>query len=164
TLGCVDGGMLENISISHVQMDQVRVPFCIRLGDRGRPIHGSEQHLPVQFARHIRLSGIQAVGASPCGCHITGLPDAMIEDVTIEDCLMEFEGGGQLAPPPPLRREGYPACDMYGTHLPSYAVYARHVRGLSLANLRTRLREPDPRPALAWQECQEVRLHAAATD
>ena len=46
-LGCVDGCMLENISISHVQMDQVRVPFFIT--EKGLTIFNGYNSLNINY-------------------------------------------------------------------------------------------------------------------
>ena len=159
-LGCVDGGMLENISISHVQMDQVRVPFFIKLGDRGRPISGSDIHQPVQFARGIRLAHITARRASATGGYIMGLPEAPVRDVRVENCDLEFEGGGDDAlaeSTVPLKRDCYPSCDAFGS-LPSYAIFMRDAEDVQLSGLTLRTMSPDARPALRWQRVKKLTL------
>lgn len=160
-LGCVDGGMLDNISVSHVQMDQVRVPFFIRLGDRGTPVHGSGVRQPVAYARDIRLSHISARRASPTGCYIMGLPDAPVRRVSIEGCRFEFEGGGndaQAEAPVPLRRDAYPSCDAFGT-LPSFGIFLRDVDEVEINGLSLAVLAADARPALRWQRGRDIRLN-----
>ncbi len=164
-LGCVDGGMLENISVSHVQMDQVRVPFFVKLGDRGRPIHGSETRLPVQYARGIRLSHITARRAGPCGGYVMGLPESPVRGVRIEHCDLEFEGGGDDALAEaalPLHREVYPSCDAFGS-LPAYALFLRDAAGVRLADLELRTLAADARPALRWQRVQDLHVDRVRT-
>jgi hypothetical protein len=155
----VDGGALEDIVVEDVSMDGVRVPFFIRLGDRGRPVPGASRQ-PVARARHLLLRNIRARQASAQGCHISGLPDAPLRSVAIEDCDLEFAGGGDAAllhREVPLQREGYPSMEMLGS-LPSYGIFGRDVEDLALRNLRFRLAGPDPRPAVAWHRCREVRV------
>ncbi len=159
-LGCVDGGMLENISISHVQMDQVRVPFFIKLGDRGTPIHGTDIRRPVQYARGIRLAHITARQASATGGYIMGLPEQPIRGVRLEHCDLEFEGGGDDAlaeSTVPLKRDCYPSCDAFGS-LPSYAIFLRDAEEIQLTDLSLRTLTPDARPALRWQRVQNLCL------
>jgi polygalacturonase len=165
-LGCVDGGMMENISVSHVQMDQVRVPFFIKFGDRGRLIHEGDIHRPVQFARGISLSHITAKQASSTGCYIMGLPEQAVRDVRIEHCDFEFEGGGDDAlaeSTVPLRREVYPSCDAFGS-LPSFAIFMRDAKGIILSNLIFRTLKPDARPALRWQRVRNLTLQQIESD
>lgn len=54
----------------------------------------------------------------------------------------------------------YPEIDRFGPRLPAYEVFARHVRGLTLKNVRLKLAAPDLRPALV---CQDV-LGLTASD
>ncbi len=160
-LGCVDGGMLENISITNVQMDQVRVPFFIKLGDRGKPIPGSDASLPVRHAGNIRLAHLVARQAGPTGGYLMGLPDAPVRGVTIADCELEFEGGGSDADaeaPVPLRRDAYPSCDAFG-RLPAFGLYLRDAEDVTLHNIQFRLLAADARPALHWQRVRRLSLH-----
>jgi hypothetical protein len=159
-LGCVDGGMLENISISHVQMDQVRVPFFIKLGDRGTPIHGTTSRLPVQYGCGIRLAHITARRASATGGYIMGLPEAPVRDVRVEHCDFEFEGGGDDAlaeSTVPLKRDCYPSCDAFGS-LPSFGIFIRDAEDVQLSGLNFSAMAPERRPALRWQRVRNLWL------
>lgn len=159
-LGCVDGGMLENISVSHVQMDRTRVPFFVKFGDRGQPIHGTDTRLPVQCARGIRLSDITARCAGPTGGYIMGLPEAPVRDVRIERCELEFEGGGNADAAEaavPLKRDCYPSCDAFGM-LPAYGLFVRDARKVTLHGLGLHTRTPDARPGLRWERVRGMIL------
>jgi polygalacturonase len=159
-LGCVDGGMLENVSISHVQMDQVRVPFFIKLGDRGTPIHGTDTRLPVQYARNLSISHVSARRAGPRGGYIMGLPEEPVRGVRIENCEFEFEGGGNDAlaeSSVDSKRDCYPSCDAFGI-LPSYALFLRDAEDVKLSNLVFRTIAPDSRPALRWQRVRNLEI------
>lgn len=159
-LGCVDGGHLENISVRNITMDGVRVPFFIRLGERGKRVRGTTLSKPVGSASNIVISGIQARRASPQGCFIVGLPDAPVRDVTVCDCDLEFEGGGDpalLTREIPERRDAYPAMEMFGP-LPAWALFTRNVAGLRLARLNVRVLSPDARGAIVMQHTREVNV------
>lgn len=157
-LGCVDGGMLENISISNVQMDSIRVPFFIKFGDRGRPVSGSQNHQPIQYARDIRLSYITARKASSTGCYLMGLPESPLGNVQIEHCNFEFEGGGDdvLAESAmPLNRDAYPSMDAFGS-LPAYGIFMRDACDVQLTNISMHTLTPDARPSLRWQRVKNL--------
>lgn len=152
-LGCVDGGMLENISVSHVQMDQVRVPFFIKLGNRGRSAAGTIEDTPVQYAQGVRIAQVNARRAGTRGCYIMGLPGHPVCDVRIEHCDLEFEGGANDAiadAAVPSRADAYPSSDAYGD-LPSFGIFLRDVEGVRLTDITLRTMSPDARPGLRWQ-------------
>ncbi len=156
----VDGGFLENIVIRNIQMDQVRVPFFIRLGDRGRVFSPGGVRQPVSYGRDISICNIQARGASSSTCHISGLPGTQLCNIAIENCDLQFAGGGDsalISREIPLNRSGYPSMEMFGS-LPAYGIFARDVEALTLRNLRFRLESPDPRPALQWRDCRRVEI------
>ncbi len=148
-LGAVDGGFLENITVTNVTMDGVRVPFFVRLGDRGRPHVVGGPHQPLGYARNITLRNINARNASSQGCYVVGLPEEHIQDVTIAESDLQFEGGGTedlIDREVPQNREGYPSMEMFGT-LPAYGIYSRDVDGLRVENVRLTTITPDARPA-----------------
>jgi len=164
-LGAVDGGSLSDIVVENIRMDQVQVPFFIRLGNRGNCPPGVAPAGETASAARIRLSGIEATGAGPRGCHIIGLPDAPVHDVTLENSSFEFAGGGTAAlaqRPVALRHDGYPSCDAFG-ELPAYGVYCHDTRALRFSGLMFRTREPEARPALLWLETGGVRLERVET-
>jgi hypothetical protein len=152
--------MLENISVSHVQMDQVRVPFFIKLGDRGRVASGENEEIPVQFARNLSISHVSARRAGPRGGYIMGLPEEPVRGVRIENCDLEFEGGGDDAlaeSSVESKRDSYPSCDAFGL-LPSYALFLRDAEDVKLSNLVFRTIAPDARPALRWQRVRNLEI------
>lgn len=159
-LGAVDGGCLENITVQNVSMDQVRVPFFIRLGDRGRPLAGTNVHQPVTYARNITIRQVSARHASNRASYIVGLPDAPVCDVTIASCRLESAGGGApelVFREVPENRAGYPSMESFG-ELPASGIYARNVSGLRLRDLEFNTESADSRPALTWSNCSGVSI------
>jgi polygalacturonase len=154
-LELVDGGTLERVTVSNLNMTRVGAPIFVRLGDRARPFREGGPRPPVGKLRQVILTNIQAAGASPVGCAVSGIPGHAIEDLTLENIRLMFEGGGQPAHPHgqvPEHPEKYPEHHMFGA-LPAYGFYFRHVRDLRLRNVQLRTSQPDPRPAML---CDDV--------
>ncbi len=104
------------------------------------------------------LSNIVATNASRIGCPIAGLPRHRIENVTLSNIRCECEGGGTLddARRKIEERESmYPECAMFG-RLPAYGLYCRHVKGLRLLNVEFTPRQADARPALSFDDVDDV--------
>ncbi|MGB2822303.1 MAG: glycoside hydrolase family 28 protein [Phycisphaerae bacterium] len=156
-LEIVDGGRMENVSVTGVDIEGVSVPIFLRLGNRARPyVKGAKP--PVGTLRNVRLKDITARGTSRIGCSITGLPGHPIEDVTLTNVRLGFEGGAtrkEAAGEVPEREKSYPESTMFGT-LPAYGFYCRHVRRLSFVGLRLRTDEPDLRHAMVFDDAQDV--------
>jgi polygalacturonase len=149
----VDGGIMENISISNITMMDVAVyPIYITLGRRNR----GPDVKAASSARNISISNVIATGIEPfSGIQITGLPGHDIEGVRLENIRLVFKGGGKkedAARVPPELGTMYPEPRRVGV-MPAYGVFARHVRDLELANIRLIFESEDLRPAIV---CDDV--------
>ena len=158
-LEIVDGGRLENVVVSEVEIEGVSVPIFLRLGNRARPyVPGAKPE--VGTFRNVVLSNITAKGTSEIGCSITGLPGHPIENVTLANVRLGFEGGGakqDTAREIPEREKSYPESTMFGT-LPAYGFYCRHVRGLRFVKLQLRTDKADLRHALTFDDAEDVEI------
>jgi polygalacturonase len=154
-LELVDGGTLEQVSISNVTMHNTRSAIFIRLGDRARPFKAGMEPAGAGRLHHVRISDVQAFGADAVGCSITGLPGHPVEDVALENITVSFAGGGKVIKDlasVPEQPKAYPEYAMFGA-LPAYGFFCRHVRGLRLSRIQVDTVQPDPRPALV---CEDV--------
>lgn len=154
----VDGGMLEDISISNVTMRDIQsASFYIRLGRRNRTPHEP----PVGVVRRINISNVVVYNADPrFGGLICGLPDHPIEDVSLSNIRVYYRGGGTSADAKrvvPEDETGYPEPDRFGT-IPSYGFFCRHVKGLALRDIEVRYIAPDARPPLRFDDVTDLSL------
>jgi polygalacturonase len=150
----VDGGIMENITVNNItMMDTLGYPIYITTGRRNRGPNVTEP----SRARNIFISNVIAINAERAtGIQIFGMPDHPIEGVRLENIRLQFKGGGvaQTAMPAELGT-GYP--EPRGT-MPSYGVFARHVKGLELANISVGFDADDMRPAIAGVDLDGVEI------
>ncbi len=161
-LEIVDGGTLDGISLSDVEMQNVGTPIFLRLGNRARPPTQDDDKPDIGTFRNVTITRIKAVGAGITGSSITGLPDHPIENVRLTDIDLTYAGGGSREDASrtlPELPDRYPESTMFG-RLPAHGLYCRHVSGLTLDRWRVRLASPDQRPPLV---CEDVRERAPAS-
>jgi hypothetical protein len=149
----VDGGILENITVNNLtMMDVGDYPIYLTLGRRNRAPEGTTNGT----VRNILIANVMATGVDRLsGIQITGLPDRAIEGVRLENIRLVFKGGGTAKDAErvfPELDKGYPEPKKLGT-TPAYGVFARHVRGLELANINLGFVGPDLRPPMV---CEDV--------
>ena len=152
----VDGGPLEDVSISNITMrDIVNAPIFIRLGARLR----GPNNPPVGAVRRININNVIAYNvASDHGILISGLPNNPIEDVTLSNIRIFYQGGGtkeQAGREVPEYEQEYPEPSRFGT-IPSWGMFARHVKGLELNNVQLSLMKDDLRPAFILDDVKDA--------
>ena len=164
-LEIVDGGDLDRVAISNIVIRGVMVPIFMRLGNRARPFKEDMPKPVVGRFRNVSLSNIVATGTSNIGCSITGLSGHPIQNVTLSDISLAFEGGGtteHAQQKAPELADHYPESLMFGT-LPAYGFYCRHVAGLRFRNVRLQTDQPDRRPALALDDVEDAMIDGLDT-
>ena len=165
-LQVVDGGVMEDVVVSDITMNEVGAPLFIRLGDRGRKWMRPEDHR-VGKLRNISISRISArvftpFDGRPLGGSISGIPGHVIENVRLQDVSIEVLRDHSWEETQALHNavipeveSDYPEYSMFGA-LPAYGLYVRHVRGLALENVRVSFAQRDFRPALVCDSVSEL--------
>jgi hypothetical protein len=157
-LEIVDGGTMDRVVVSNITMSNIGTPIFIRLGNRARPFKKDMETPGIGIMRNITISNIEATGANPTGCAISGLPEAKIENLTLNNLRLSFEGGGTKADAEreiPEKPAGYPEYSMFG-RLSAYGLYCRHVKGLKLFNVELQLEKPDQRHAVVLEDVEDA--------
>jgi polygalacturonase len=150
-LEVVDGGTMENISISNMVIEGPEVPLFIRLGNRARQHIAAAPTPAIGKLKNISISNIIATGANDIGCSISGLAKAPVENISLHDISIEMSGGGTTADGlvvPEEKEVDYPEATMFGK-LPAYGFFIRHATDVRLSDIRLRYKTADARPAFA---------------
>jgi len=174
-----EGSQMKNICFDNLVMENVTGPISLRLANwiRGPiPREGNEKR-PIGTFQNVMFSNIRArvapaadtamyrtskfdpgpsqVGEDRSCISITGLPGHPIEGITMSNIHITFPGGGTAEDAArrdiPDLRDDYPEYNIFGV-LPAYGLYAHHVKGLVLDNVRFDLATPDLRPAIVCDD------------
>ena len=146
-LETVDGGILEDITISNIIMrDIVNSPIFLRLGSRMRGPSGT----PVGKLRRIQINNLVAHNVEPrYASIISGIPGHRIEDVKLSNIRIMYKGGGTLAQAavtPPEKESNYPEPSMFGD-IPAYGFFIRHADVVEVSNVEIGYAKEELRPA-----------------
>jgi len=158
-LETVDGGLLEDVTISNVTMREIfNSPIFLRLGSRMRAPEGT----PVGVLRRVNISNFVVYDAdSRYASIISGVPGHDIEDVKLNNIRIFYSGGGtkeQAAIIPPELENGYPEPRMFGL-IPAYGFFLRHVKGIELNDVQVSYLKEDLRPAFHLQDVKDVEFN-----
>ena len=152
----VDGGTIEDVTATHLTMREiVTAPIFVRLGSRGR----GPNNPPVGAVRRVTISDIVVTDADPrYASQVVGLLGYPVEDVTLSRVNIEYRGGGTLvdaAIEPPENEKAYPEPSMFGT-LPVYGLFARHVRGLTVTDMKVSYARAEQRPPVRLDDVADA--------
>jgi hypothetical protein len=134
-------------------------PIFIRLGSRLRGPEGTV----TGTIRRITISNVVASDSDwSLGNVVSGVPGHNIEDISISNVRIQFQGRGTpelgLRVPPEEERS-YPDPDMFGP-MPSYGFFFRHVAGLNLHDVKIDTAKGDARPAFVLADVRDARFRA----
>jgi polygalacturonase len=158
-LETVDGGLLEDVTISNITMrDIVNSPFFLRLGRRMRGPEG----VPVGKLRRININNVVVYGTpSRYGSLIMGVPGHDVEDVKLSNIRILVTGGAakeQASVEVPELETGYPDPKEYG-QIPAYGFFIRHAKGIELNNVDVGFENEDFRPAFVLDDVKGIEFN-----
>ncbi len=164
SLEMVDGGCLENILLTDLTIERAWSPFFMRLEDRGRVKPGD----PKPAAGTLRNAAILRVTGTDCGprgSYFVGIPEKAIESICLHDIHIRQKASSR----PALREQDigelrgvYPDAHMIDAlgDAPAYALWARHVHGLTLDAYEVTPEGDEARPALvAESDVQDLHIN-----
>lgn len=158
-LETVDGGLLEDVTITNITMrDIVNSPIFLRLGARMR----APDETAVGALRRINISNINVYNAdSRFAVLISGIPDHEIEDVRLSNISIWYRALDSLEiniqKEVPEFEKGYPEPQKFGV-LPVYGFFIRHTKNIELSNINLYLLDKEIRPAIMLTGVRGIKL------
>jgi polygalacturonase len=151
-LETVDGALLEDVTVSNVAMRRIfGAPIFLRIGARMR----GPGNTPIGRLSRVIISNVVAEGVSGGqAILIAGLKDHPIEDVTLDNIRIEFDGAGTAAQAErqlPELENAYPEPGNFG-NTSSWGLYARHARNLIVHHVILRPKSPDARSSIHLED------------
>ena len=155
----VDGGWIDGIVISGIQIQDARAPLLIRRGSRSNPFPTDKARL-----RGVLIEEVHATGAILTSS-ITGIPGKEVEDVRLSDIHIDTVMPGNkewIHSPVPEVPAAYPQSRMFGW-LPASGLYCRHVRGLSLKDVTFTAPADEWRNTMMFDDVHQLALDGFRT-
>lgn len=157
-LETVDGGLLEDVTISNIVMrDVINSPLFLRIGARMR----GPEDTPVGALRRINIDNVIVYNAdSRFSCLISGIPGHAIEDISLSNISIWYkplEPGTEIPEEVPEHEKTYPEPQKFGI-IPAYGFFIRHVNNIELNNIKVNLLGDETRPAMIMTHVKGARL------
>jgi polygalacturonase len=156
-LEIADGGTLNSVTINNVSIEGTLTPIFIRLDNRARPYRDGQVISNVGTLKNVSISNVIVTKARNLGCSITGIPGHPVENISLSNISITFEGGGTkelISKEVPELEKEYPEAEMFG-QLPAYGFFIRHARNIRFSNISLRTSTEDLRPAIALSDVEQ---------
>ncbi|MDP4208997.1 MAG: glycosyl hydrolase family 28-related protein [Bacteroidota bacterium] len=157
-----DSGNIDDVMYRDIEISNAASPIFILITDRLRT--GEAGVKPGKIS-NVTLKNITITKQREGSHHgpvstatVSGLPGYTIDNLTLENVRITYAGGGKTedaAVVPPYLKEYSP--NQYKTR-PAAALFARHVKGLTLKNVVMDYETPDYRPPLVIWDADGVTL------
>ena len=150
---CVDGGVVEDVTVRRCTLDGACVPIFIRGGER----YGRKCGIPANdkwILRNILIEKVTGRAESSVASSITGAGRCRPAGITLRDVRLVCKGAGNDYKPTPVPEAAgdYPESNMFRQMLPAWGLYARHVDGLKLEKSAFELHGEDSRERLVTED------------
>lgn len=159
-LETVDGGLLEDISISNITMrDIVNSPIFLRLGGRMRGPEG----VPVGKLRRVSISNLMVYNAdSHFSSIISGIPGHDIEDIKLNNIRIFYSpldsAESKIQKVVPEYEKDYPEPQKFGV-MPAYGFYIRHAKNVEMNDVEVSFLGREIRPAFIITDVKGIQLN-----
>jgi polygalacturonase len=171
-------GILENVVIRNIKATNTGNAIFVRIGKAhekmvpGKIIGLTISDVNVKIAKGIPDAKYKIRGPELPFFHnsfpssITGLPGHDVEQITLKNITIKYPGGGHKAyanmpisrlDDVPENENHYPEFSMFG-ELPAWGFYIRHVNGLTMENIKMKLKKSDYRPAIVFDDVKKLKL------
>lgn len=154
----VDGGIMQNILLENLTMENVATPLFIRIGIRSRPYKKGQYVNKIDDVKDISLNNISVINAK-LPSSIMGLHHKKIKNISLNNYTVRYAETQESIPynKVPFEEFSYPAANVF-KNLPAYGLYCRNVEELHLSNVYMYSADSETRPALAFDRVKDLEL------
>jgi hypothetical protein len=167
TFAAVDGGFVEDVIVDSLRSVNTGNVIFLRIGERREGRKGRMNNITISNvyaevpdtkpdAGYNYEGPVEDLPRNISPSSIVGMPDAMIENVTLKNIEIRYPGGGnpqyakigldELDKVPELPAN-YPEFSMF-KELPAWGFYIRHARGVTMENITLSALKKDYRTAI----------------
>lgn len=176
-LEAVDGGFLEDVLVDGLTAVHTGNALFVRLGER---VAGRKSRLENVRIRNVEVEiapgkpdagydyegPVEDMPRNICPVVIAGLPGQLITDVSLENIVVKYPGGGNPLfartgldelDKVPERPDAYPDFSMF-RELPAWGIYIRHAQGIQMTNVSLSCDRKDYRTAIVLDDVHRSRF------
>jgi len=173
TFAAVDGGIVENIVVDSLRSINTGNVIFLRIGERSGNKKGRMNNVTISNvyaevpatkpdAGYNYEGPVEDLPRNVSPSSIAGMPDALIENITLKNIEIHYPGGGNLhyarvgldeLDKVPELAANYPEFSMF-KELPAWGFYIRHAKDITFENVKLVCDRKDYRTAIVLDDVQ----------
>ncbi len=169
-----EGGEMKNMLFTHLAMTNVPRPLFLTFCQKNAWVDARGDQLPpMKSVRDLRFEDVTVNdegGSKNSGFVVVGMPGHAVENLSFKNIRATFPGGGtaedatnevaELTPENLGNR--WPEIGFLRKTIPAHGLFVHHAKGITLDNVQFETKNPDARPAIAFDDVSEVKTNDAA--
>ena len=169
-----EGGEMRHMLFTHLAMTNVPRPLFLTFCQKNAWYAAPPDELPpMKSVRDLRFEDFTVDderGSKNFGFVIIGMPGHPVENLSFKNIRAIFPGGGTAQDATNIVEELTP--ENLGNHwpemgslrraAPAYGLFARHVKGIALENVRFEANNPETRSAIVFEDVSDVETNKLA--
>ena len=177
TFAAVDGGIVENVIVDSLRSINTGNPIYLRIGERRAGKKGKMSNIAISNvyaevpatkpdAGYNYEGPVEDMPRNISPSSIVGMPDAIIQNVTLKNIEIHYPGGGKTEfakvgldelDKVPEMAASYPEFSQF-KELPAWGFYVRHAKGVTFENVSIFCGRSDYRTAIVLDDAPETRI------
>ncbi len=157
----VDGGLLDQVNINNITIQETGCPIFVRLGNRARKHSPDAKEPGMGILRNVSISNVTATTSSKTTSNITGVRGSYAENINLSNIFITNLSDGSADEALQQVREndkGYPTAGMFGDVLPASGFFVRHVKNITFSNVQLFIKGDDVRPAFVFNDVIDAQV------
>jgi hypothetical protein len=166
-----EGGEMKNMLFTHLAMTNVPRPLFLTFCQKNAWVDARWDQLPpMKSVRDLRFEDITVDdqgGSKNSGFVVVGMSNHPVENLSFKNIHAIFPGGGTAADATNIVEEltpenlgnRWPEIGSLRKTIPAHGLFAHHVKGITLDNVRFETKNPDARPAIAFDDVTDAKTN-----
>jgi polygalacturonase len=179
TFAAVDGGIVKNIIVDSLRSINTGNVIYLRIGERRAGKKGKMSNITISNvyaevpatkpdAGYNYEGPVEDMPRNISPSSIVGMPDAIIENVTLKNIEIHYPGGGRAEfakvgldelDKVPEMAASYPEFSQF-KELPAWGFYVRHAKGVTFENVLLVCGKKDYRVPVVLDDARDIRIRA----
>lgn len=151
-------GKIKNVTLENITATGPYKPYKAIAWNYNSYKENDEIQNPKIFGIAESFDGTQETDEWQMTSNVCGLKESPLDNITLKNVYLKLDGGikKEYTEDVPETAQDYPEVYVYGRVLPAKGIYFRHIKGLTLDNVKAETYRPDVREDFVFKDVEKL--------